>query len=547
MALTYVKPWLACVALLAAVAILPTAADQCTSPDSDCAEGARGLQLRLFASPVSPFLDQVLDQLAAQTVTSRVDLQIFAVDNDRNTPVLQNWVADKKSTFASLTLGLFESSVEAMTSLIAESAPQDALATAGQPVYVMHGLAFLKLNNTLEYLDSVDMGASRAVAPLLLSGDLVTTGNFMPSLPLSDDESACSDSHPFCHEWSLDGECTANPAWMRSSCALSCDQCRPDEGTLLQNTELGAKAFVDAPPANGRADVPVAYGLLKLSPAAWHAVSGDNAPSSLVSAQGAYDIGAAIARTLAASAATSGDTLMTVVANSEAFGYLIDPSGYDHEKVHPELALIDNNEYVWGVRYLNENYDNFAALATMKDCYDVYRVPLLHQRFCTHIIEEANHCGEWSGGGYHAIKDERLGGGYENVPTDDIHLNQFGLQAMWKTMLRRFLTPVTSHFYTGYQIKGLRTLDFIVRYRPGGQTFLKPHLDSSTVTINLALNQGGVDFHGGGTRFIRQNCTAKDLPSGWGALFPGALTHYHEGLPLINGTRYLLVSFIDQP
>lgn len=46
-------------------------------------------------------------------------------------------------------------------------------------------------------------------------------------------------------------------------------------------------------------------------------------------------------------------------------------------------------------------------------------------------------------------------------------------------------------------------MNFVVRYRPDEQPALRPHHDASTYTINLALNQVGVDFEGGGSRFIR--------------------------------------------
>lgn len=37
-------------------------------------------------------------------------------------------------------------------------------------------------------------------------------------------------------------------------------------------------------------------------------------------------------------------------------------------------------------------------------------------------------------------------------------------------------------------------LAFVVRYKPDEQPSLKPHHDASTFTINLALNQVGIDF-----------------------------------------------------
>jgi procollagen-lysine,2-oxoglutarate 5-dioxygenase, invertebrate len=88
-------------------------------------------------------------------------------------------------------------------------------------------------------------------------------------------------------------------------------------------------------------------------------------------------------------------------------------------------------------------------------------------------------------------------------------------------------------------------LNFVVRYRPGEQEFLTPHHDASTYTINIALNTPKVDFEGGGCRFVRYNCSVVDTKKGWGMIHPGRLTHYHEGLRVTNGTRYIMVAFID--
>jgi len=52
-------------------------------------------------------------------------------------------------------------------------------------------------------------------------------------------------------------------------------------------------------------------------------------------------------------------------------------------------------------------------------------------------------------------------------------------------------------------------------------------------------------LQGGGTRFIRYNCSVTKSRLGWMLVHPGRLTHYHEGLPITNGTRYIMVSFID--
>ena len=105
---------------------------------------------------------------------------------------------------------------------------------------------------------------------------------------------------------------------------------------------------------------------------------------------------------------------------------------------------------------------------------------------------------------------------------------------------------------------------FVVRYKPSEQSFLRPHHDSSTWTMNVALNKHGEDYEvsdfasawlvmllcfvvsqGGGCRFLRYNCSVRDIPKGYALIHPGRLTHYHEGLETTRGTRYIAVSFVD--
>ncbi|XP_044529255.1 multifunctional procollagen lysine hydroxylase and glycosyltransferase LH3 isoform X3 [Gracilinanus agilis] len=88
-------------------------------------------------------------------------------------------------------------------------------------------------------------------------------------------------------------------------------------------------------------------------------------------------------------------------------------------------------------------------------------------------------------------------------------------------------------------------MNFVVRYRPDEQPSLRPHHDSSTFTLNIALNSKGLDYEGGGCRFLRYDCIVSSPRKGWGLLHPGRLTHYHEGLPTTKGTRYIMVSFVD--
>ena len=47
-------------------------------------------------------------------------------------------------------------------------------------------------------------------------------------------------------------------------------------------------------------------------------------------------------------------------------------------------------------------------------------------------------------------QDARLSGGYENVPTDDIHMRQVDFNDHWMYFLQEFIQPIQRKLYTGY-------------------------------------------------------------------------------------------------
>ena len=87
-----------------------------------------------------------------------------------------------------------------------------------------------------------------------------------------------------------------------------------------------------------------------------------------------------------------------------------------------------------------------------------------------------------------------------------------------------------------------QNISFVVKYSLDGQRELNPHHDSSAYTVNMCLNS---DFSGGGCRFIKQNKVIINKEIGSVVIHPGRVTHYHEGLPISDGIRYVLISFID--
>lgn len=233
------------------------------------------------------------------------------------------------------------------------------------------------------------------------------------------------------------------------------------------------------------------------------------------------------------------------VSNRLDFGHLVNPDSYDVTLTHPDLYQIIDNKLDWERKYIHENYsENFNPNKTpIQPCPDVYWFPIVNEKFTRELIDVMETFGKWSDG---TNNDPRLTGGYENVPTRDIHMTQVKMEPQWLYFLKEYVRPLQELVFIGYYHDPPRSLmNFVVRYRPDEQPSLKPHHDSSTYTINIALNKVGVDYEGGGCRFIRYNCSVTGTKPGWMLMHPGRLTHYHEGLRVTSGTRYIMISFVD--
>uniref|UniRef100_A0A3P8ZIN8 Procollagen-lysine,2-oxoglutarate 5-dioxygenase 1 n=1 Tax=Esox lucius TaxID=8010 RepID=A0A3P8ZIN8_ESOLU len=231
------------------------------------------------------------------------------------------------------------------------------------------------------------------------------------------------------------------------------------------------------------------------------------------------------------------------VTNMHTFGRLLSTENYQMTHLHNDLWQIFENPMDWEERYIHENYTKIMRDKLIETpCPDVYWFPILSVTGCDHIVEEMENFGQWSGGGN---TDTRIQGGYENVPTIDIHMTQINYQKEWHKILLDYVAPITEKMYPGYYTKAQFELAFVVRYKPDEQPLLRPHHDASTFTVNIALNQKQIDYQGGGCRFLRYNCSVEAPRKGWALMHPGRLTHYHEGLRVTAGTRYIAVSFVD--
>uniref|UniRef100_A0A672ZL49 Prolyl 4-hydroxylase alpha subunit domain-containing protein n=1 Tax=Sphaeramia orbicularis TaxID=375764 RepID=A0A672ZL49_9TELE len=180
------------------------------------------------------------------------------------------------------------------------------------------------------------------------------------------------------------------------------------------------------------------------------------------------------------------------VTNLHTFGRILSTENYQTNHLHNDLWQIFENPADWQDRYIHENYTRIMKDKLIETpCPDVYWFPVFTDVACNHIVQEMEHFGQWSGGNN---KDSRIQGGYENVPTIDIHMNQVNYEKEWHKFLLDYIAPITEKMYPGYYTKCSSPLNFVVRYKPDEQPLLVPHHDASTFTINIALNSKGVDY-----------------------------------------------------
>jgi hypothetical protein len=162
---------------------------------------------------------------------------------------------------------------------------------------------------------------------------------------------------------------------------------------------------------------------------------------------------------------------------------------------------------------------------------NVFTFPLFTPQFCSELIEEAEHYGQWTS--YRG----------NNNPATDILLDSFGFNAGYTRALQTYLYPLFIH---KYQLRGdgwlkLNAQNFIVRYLSEHQGHLGLHNDGSYLSMVVTLN---TDYEGGGTIFPKFKKLIKHDQPGHAAIHPGLVGYYHGARPVTRGRRYILASFL---
>lgn len=135
--------------------------------------------------------------------------------------------------------------------------------------------------------------------------------------------------------------------------------------------------------------------------------------------------------------------------NFAHYGHLMNGDNFNTVLAKPDFYMLFDNRPDWEERYIHKEYSKlFGENVTFKQpCPDVYWFPIVTERFCDDLVAIAENNGKWSDG---SNMDNRLQGGYEAVPTRDIHMTQVGLQSMYLKFLQLYVRPLQEAVFIGY-------------------------------------------------------------------------------------------------
>lgn len=146
---------------------------------------------------------------------------------------------------------------------------------------------------------------------------------------------------------------------------------------------------------------------------------------------------------------------------------------------------------------------------------------------CQSLIQLAESNGQWQ-----SLE-------YDKFPAQEIRIKAIS-EELFLSIEKHIMdniAPQIEKYWWPLLMHGVRDM-FIIKYNPETQTALSCHHDASLVSGIVKLNDG---YEGGETYFHRQDYSNKDVAVGDIILWPGQVTHGHEGRPVTSGTKYNLV------
>jgi GR25 family glycosyltransferase involved in LPS biosynthesis len=203
------------------------------------------------------------------------------------------------------------------------------------------------------------------------------------------------------------------------------------------------------------------------------------------------------------------------------------------EVKEPYFEILDTADWeAWKEKYVNNGMLRGEFDLMVDDLTNnIYEFPLFTEKFCKEAVALSEALDKWT--------IDR----HEHYPTNDVLLQDIGLQDVYHRVLKEVVYPLCIHLWTleGKGWKDMFSENFLARYTTDRQSHLSLHHDFSHVTMVVKLND---EFDGGGTWFPKYNILSNPERVGVATLHPGMVTHLHGARPIYAGKRYICVSFM---
>lgn len=205
-----------------------------------------------------------------------------------------------------------------------------------------------------------------------------------------------------------------------------------------------------------------------------------------------------------------------------------------HWWTHRNIFIDDEShrQYLKGYKTLYDTKDQHRTKSVrrvLKYSKDkTAMVPLLSEKECGLLIFEAESYAKENG-----WTRKR----HENYPTTDLPVSELeqGHPLVMSRVYNRVIPKIETLFEFEKETIEVHDL-FLIRYTEGGQNSLQKHQDGSLFSFIVPLND---QYEGGGTEF-----KGTVIKSNIGEAFLFCGQHFHSGLSVTKGTRYVLAGFL---
>jgi len=173
----------------------------------------------------------------------------------------------------------------------------------------------------------------------------------------------------------------------------------------------------------------------------------------------------------------------------------------------------------------------------------IYHFRLFTPEYCKLLIEEAENNNTWNTENEPFQQVNLQGLVEDDDPETTQHLHEIDprLEETYYTVVENHIRPLVQTLWKTFKIQKMDR-PYVLKYDPDMIKEMGLHHDMETVSMVVALSDPA-DYEGGGTYFPKWNYSTGKPEPGTAIIYPGGVSHEHQGLAISKGRRYLFLGF----